>query len=563
MQMLIDFFSNEGFMPHGMCLLWKPEVFWLHVVSDAIIAISYYSIPFALVWFIKRRRDLAFPWVFRLFSAFILACGTTHILSIWTMWNPDYAIDGVIKLFTAAVSLLTAILLWPLMPKALALPSTEQLSAMNQSLGVQVRERISAENALRKLNEELENRVAERTKQLEDANRQLRGEISRRETMEKQIVHTQKLEAIGKLTGGLAHDFNNLLAVIIGNMDLMESFLAGNARGQQIAARAMTAAQKGADLTKKLLAFARRQSLAQEPIALNTVVRNTMDLLKHLLGASVTVEIKAADDLWTIESDHGQLEAALTNVVLNSRDAMPAGGLLRVESSNVTIAPGNTSVAVTPGDYVMLSVRDTGMGIAPDKITYVFEPFFTTKEVGKGSGLGLSMVYGFVTQSGGDVKIESAINQGTTVKIYLPRSQKTLRAASAPAEQQRTSLEGLKVLVVEDNPDVRATVVQHLTVMGVISREAENGADALRVIREDDKIDLVFTDLNMPGGLNGADMAREARKIRPNLRVLITSGFVDDEQRGSGDDHIKHVLAKPYVRGDLRRKIIETMSDAP
>jgi signal transduction histidine kinase len=564
MQSIIDFFSTEGFMPHGMCLQWKPEVFWLHVVSDAVIAVSYYSIPFALLWFLKRRSDLAFPWMFQLFSAFILACGTTHILGIWTMWNPDYGVDGLVKLFTAIVSAVTAVLLWPLMPKALALPSTAQLRAINTDLAVQVRERLNAEESLRRLNDELEARVTERTRQLEEANAKLRAEIARRETMEKQIVQTQKMEAIGQLTGGLAHDFNNLLAVIIGNLDLLETTLAANPKAQQVGARAMTAAQKGADLTKKLLAFARRQSLHKEPIDVNNLVRNTMDLLKHLLGAAITVDVKPAPDLWPIENDASQVESVLTNVVLNARDAMPAGGHLWVSTSNVEVDQATAAAAdMAPGAYVVLTVMDTGTGIAPDKIGRVFEPFFTTKEVGKGSGLGLSMVYGFVKQSGGSVKIESTPGKGTTVKIYLPRSQTVAQAAQTNSTQKGSVLEGLTVLVVEDNPDVRATVVNHLNVMDVVVLEAENAGEALEIIKAEPNIDLIFSDLNMPGKMNGADLAREARKMRPGIRVLITSGFVDSEQRGEGPDRIKHVLPKPYLRADLKRKIIETMSDAP
>jgi len=562
MQPVLDFFSNEGFMPHGMCLLWKPEVFWLHVVSDGVIALSYYSIPFALLSLVNQRRDLMFPWIFRLFGAFILLCGTTHALGIWVMWNPDYAIDGLVKASTAVVSAVTAILLWPLMPRALALPSTAQLKALNDDLAHQVRERHNAENALRRFNDELERRVSERTAELEHANQQLRDEIDRRHAVESQLVQAQKMEAIGQLTGGLAHDFNNLLAVIIGSVDALEQELTDKPQAQKMATRAIRAAERGAELNRKLLAFARRQPLQRAPINLNRLLPDAIDMLRQILDQNIELQLITGPALWTIESDAVQIETALTNLVVNARDAMPNGGRLRIEASNLRQTAQRTAADPPAGHYVVISIADTGAGMPREVMERAFEPFYSTKE-GKGSGLGLSMVYGFITQSGGHVRLDSTPGQGTTVHLYLPRSETFPNGAISSKTEEGTSLAGLVVLLVEDTDEVRMTVRQQLEAMDITVKEAINANEAMKILSRGVRIDLLLTDMIMPGGMNGADLADHARRLRPGIKILLTSGYLDGNAEASFRRHqIKHILLKPYRQVELRRKLMEALETA-
>jgi len=572
MSYLEEFFATEGFMPHGMCLLWKPSVFWMHVVADAITALSYYSIPFVLIYFVMRRRDIAFPWIFWMFGLFILACGTTHIMGIWTMWNPDYAVSGLIKVLTAAVSIATAIILWPLVPKAIALPSSEQLALVNSALSRQVQERHAAETALQRLNEQLESRVRDRTSLLEEANRRLEGEITeRRQAEEKlkareaQLLQAQKMEAVGGLTGGLAHDFNNLLSVVIGNLDLLDPKLAGDPDAQALAQRALSASMRGSELTRKLLAFARKQQLQSTVIDLNELVSGTTALLRRTLGENIEISLHADENLWPVETDSAQMESALTNIAINARDAMPGGGRLKIETANVHLDAANPArdADMAPGDYVVLSVIDTGSGISRENLNRVFEPFFTTKDVGKGSGLGLSIVHGFVNQSGGHVKIISELGQGTTVRLYLPRSTAELTQPVKADPYAGSDGGGAIILVVEDNDEVRQMVMLQLKEMGYRTLDAASGRDAMKIIDSDAKIDLLFSDIVMPGGMNGKELAEEAVKKRPGLPVLLTSGFTETTGlQGWATGQFRHLLAKPYRKHQLAEKVAEVLAEA-
>jgi signal transduction histidine kinase len=385
--------------PHGFCLAWDPALLDLHVISDAIIALSYYSIPLALGYFVLRRRDLAFSWVFMLFAVFILACGTTHVLDIWTLWHADYVTQGLVKAFTALASVLTACLLWPLIPKALMLPSPAVLRQANERLKAEIRNTESAVAALRK-------------------------ETAERERTEAMLRQSQKMEAIGQLTGGVAHDFNNLLMVIQGNLEALQRRAGSDTDTERYIARAMRSVQQGSTLTGQLLAFSRQQPL--EPVAfnLNDRVKALVDLLPGTLQPGLNVELALAADLWPAQADPNHLENALLNLVINARDAMPEGGTLRISTSNVTLAAGAAQPAeAEAGDYVTVSVADNGIGMTAEVREMAFEPFFTTKPVGSGSGLGLSQIYGFVRQSHGYVTLDSAVGEGTAVTIYLRRAE--------------------------------------------------------------------------------------------------------------------------------------------
>jgi hypothetical protein len=390
-------------------------------------------------------------------------------------------------------------------------------------------------------------------------------DITQQKVMEEQLRRAQKMEAIGQLTGGLAHDFNNLLTVVIGSLDLLESRLGSIPEARDLAQTALGASLRGADLTRQLLAFARRQSLDPQVCDLNVLVAGMMDLLRRTLGEQIQIAVAPAADLWPALVDPTQVESALANLAINARDAMPEGGALTIATANrhVDATDAAANVEAVPGAYVMLAVSDTGAGMPPEIVARVFEPFFTTKPQGKGTGLGLSMVYGFVKQSRGHVRIDSAVGLGTTVGLYLPKADAVgarVAEAEAPTEPQRTRV-GATILLVEDNDEVRYIVARQLADLGYRVIEAASAAAALVAMREaTPDVDLLFTDVIMPGGMTGLDLAREARKLRPELKVLLTSGFAEESLQGV-DRAAEAIgfLGKPYRRHDLARRVHETL----
>jgi PAS domain S-box-containing protein len=384
-------------------------------------------------------------------------------------------------------------------------------------------------------------------------------DMSERNAAEERLRRAQRLEAVGQLTGGIAHDFNNLLTVVIGNLDLLQEHLAKDPAAADHAARAMRAATRGAALTRQLLAFARRQPLDAKIIDVNERVEGTMDLLYRTLGEEITVSTQLAPNLWPAVADPTQLETAIVNLAINARDAMPEGGRLLIETANKRIDANDVakSFEAAPGNYVMLAVSDTGTGMPPEVLARVFEPFFTTKPAGKGTGLGLSMVYGFVRQSQGHVQIYSEVGHGTSVRLYLPRAGAAASTAAEPgADEMARARAGERILAVEDNPDVRRVVVAQLTELGYAVIEAANGEAAIGILGRGEPIDVLFTDVVMPGGMTGYDLARAARTLRPDLKVLLTSGFpktTTEDGRRPGE--FSHLLIKPYRRAELAAKI--------
>jgi CheY-like chemotaxis protein len=337
------------------------------------------------------------------------------------------------------------------------------------------------------------------------------------------------MEAVGQLTGGVAHDFNNLLQIIVGNLEILQRNLpAESVRLVRAVTAAMTGAKRAASLTQRLLAFARRQPLDPKPLNVNVLVGGLSDMLQRSLGETVAVETVLAAGLWQVEADPNELESTILNLAVNARDAMPNGGRLTVETTNVHIdhAYAASHVEVTPGQYIAISVSDTGVGMSAATVAQAFEPFFTTKPVGKGTGLGLSQVYGFVKQSGGHVNIYSEIGQGTTVRIYLPRySGAETEAAKADDQQMPEGSAEETILVLEDDDDVRAFSAATLRDLGYRVLEAHDGASAIRILERRDRIDLLFTDIVLPGGMTGAQVAAQAVALRPDLKVLYTTGY--------------------------------------
>jgi PAS domain S-box-containing protein len=379
-------------------------------------------------------------------------------------------------------------------------------------------------------------------------------DVTDRVAMEDQLRHAQKMESIGCLTGGLAHDFNNLLTAIIGNLELMQNDFPDAA--QQIA-EILRASEQGSELTKQLLAFARKQPLRPKSLDVNELVKATASFLTPALGETISLDLRIGSGLWTAIADETQLQTALLNISINARDAMPHGGMLTIETQNVELdyeyAARNAEVAA--GRYVLVAITDNGCGMEPDVVDRIFEPFFTTKPLGRGTGLGLSMVYGFMKQSGGHVSVYSEIGKGTTFKLYLPILQGQIEEADLPEPtigERRTSKEGAVILAVEDNTAVRTTVVRHLRALGYAVREADSAHAAWRILDEDDTIDLLFTDIVMPGNINGKELATVAKQRHPHLKVLFTSGFPGGSlANGELLDEGDILLSKPYRKREL------------
>lgn len=382
--------------------------------------------------------------------------------------------------------------------------------------------------------------------------------------MEEILRQAQKMESIGKLTGGVAHDFNNILQVIAGNLELLKLEFAGNAQAGHRLQQARFAVDRGAKLASQLLSFARRQPLQPVPINLGRVVRDMEDLLRRALGESIEIETIVSGGLWTASVDRNQFENAILNLAVNARDAMGGEGKLTIELGNAMLddhyARENADVA--PGHYVMFAISDSGSGIPAEALERVFEPFFTTKPEGEGTGLGLSMVHGFVKQSGGHIKVYSEVGLGTTFKIYLPRVR---QAEIQKVDLRHTPVEGgvETVLIVEDDLAVQATAVDMLSGLGYKVLKAADGQSALGIIRSGMQIDLLFTDVVMPGSIRGPDLAREAQALLPGLAVLFTSGYTQNSifHRGRLDADVE-LISKPYRREDLGRKVRQVLSKA-
>ncbi len=518
MEFLFDLFGTDGLAPHGYCLLWDPSLIWTHVIADALIAAAYFSIPLAIIRFVTHRRDIAFSWVFWLFALFIVACGTTHLVAIWTLWYPHYGFEALIKVLTAIASVGTAMVLWPLIPKALAIPSPLQL---------------------REANDELARRIAER----DDALEQLRREISERERAEAALAQAQKMDAVGQLTGGIAHDFNNLLQAVSGMLALIARHPAQEEKVRNWAEQGLKAAERGTRLTGQLLAFSRVQRLDLKPVAVEPMITNLLDLLERSLGPGVEIEtaIDAGDAL--VIADKTQFELALLNLAINARDAMPEGGTMTIGA-----APAATGAdGEYPDGAVEIWVRDTGTGMPPEVLERAFEPFFTTKGIGKGTGLGLSMVYGVAKQSGGAARIESEVGAGTTVTITLRRAPPSAEASAMDEAQpgRIVSGGGEMVLVVDDEEGVRASIADSLTSIGYRVVSAGDGTRALRLVM-DERPALAILDYAMPG-MNGADLARSIRAVRPDVKIVFASGYAETETLEKIVGRDVTILRKPFT----------------
>jgi len=388
-------------------------------------------------------------------------------------------------------------------------------------------------------------------------------DLTERRAAEEQLRQAQKMEMVGQLTGGVAHDFNNLLTAIMGNLEMLATILPAEERARRYLDGALRATERGSRLTEHMLAFSRRQEIRPEIVNLNDLLRDIVMLCQRIVGEDLEIVLHLQDALWLTRTDAAQFEAAVLNLSANARDAMDGSGrragCLTIATENVAIG-GVEGSDLPAGDYVVFSISDTGCGMSAAVLERAFEPFYTTKEVGKGTGLGLSQVYGFAKQSGGSARIESMPGRGTTVRIYLPRIEgKSTHAGSSKDRPQATLAGTATILVVEDDLDVREMIAGALPLLGYRISVAANGPEALAVLRRDKTVDLLFSDVVMPERMSGIELARTARRLRPGLRVLLSSGHVDDKQ----SDVIRAefpFIAKPYRPLTLARKLEEVLA---
>jgi signal transduction histidine kinase/CheY-like chemotaxis protein len=412
-----------------------------------------------------------------------------------------------------------------------------------------------SEAELRRLNETLETRVAERTAEIEATNRQLVSQIEERERIESTLRQMQRLEAVGQLTTGVAHDFNNLLTVVLGNLGFVEKDLGSalDLRVRQRLSHMRLAAERGAKLTGQLLAFSRRQLLVPKPVDLSDTLANMHDLLQSTLGNSVQIKTSFKSGLWRALVDPNQIELAVLNLAINARDASQVGDIITLETANATVGPPQNAHEPPAGEYVVVSVTDTGTGMTKGVLAKAFEPFYTTKDIGKGSGLGLSQVLGFAKQSGGGMRIESRVGEGTSVKIYLPRARSIeVAVPSEPIGIPQRSAKGAVILLVDDDSAVREVTASILRDLGYVVIEVGSGGGALDLLDRNAHIDLVILDFAMPG-MNGMEVARQARTKVPSRPVIFVTGYADISALGDIDD--TQIVRKPFIGKELADKV--------
>ena len=637
---------------------------WLHVVSDALIALAYFSIPFALAIFVTKRRDLKFGWVYWAFAIFIMACGLTHIMSIYTLWVPVYGIEGLVKATTAVASLLTAGMLWPLLPELLTIPSPFELQKAQAALKEEELKTRDSEQLLQQFSQAqqaLRESMARLTAVVETAvdgfilidargrillfnpacerlfgygaeevfhenvkllmpqkyslhhddyirnflqtgerkiigiGREVVGlrkdgstfpmelsvgeakqdgelifvgiihDLTARQHTEEQLRQAQKMEMVGQLSGGIAHDFNNLLTVIVGNAEHLGEQLKSRQDLQRIAGDICQAGERGAELTQRLLAFSRRQLLHPRAVDCHQLLDSMHKLLRRTLRENIEIEIAPDPEIVLAFADRAQLESSVLNLALNAQDAMSNGGHLTLSSGVASLDDHYQALhpEIEAGEYAMIAVTDDGEGMTAEVAARAFEPFYTTKEVGKGSGLGLSMVYGFAKQSNGHVSIYSEVGLGTTVRIYLPhvaskgqKSPDQIAAEEAPVPRGHET-----ILVAEDDPFVRSSVILRIESLGYAVVAAVNGNDALLKLRAHPEIEMLFTDIVMPGGMSGWELADRAREIRPDLPVVFSSGYAVEMLAQQGRATTKSaILVKPYRKSELAERLREALS---
>jgi signal transduction histidine kinase/ActR/RegA family two-component response regulator len=568
--------SEGNFMPHGMCYLWQPGVLGLHIVSDALIALAYFSIPFTLIYFVCKRKDLQFHWMFLCFAVFIVACGTTHLMEIWTIWHPNYWESGAVKALTAAASVPTALLLARLVPQALQLPSPAALSLANAELQREIADRKLAEAAVRRINEQLEERVAARTRELEATNRVLsRTRLA--------IMQTERLRALGQMASGIAHDINNALSpATLCSHSLLKRGTGLSAELREDLESIYGAVENVAQTVARMRDFYRERQpqFAPEPVQLSRVIQQVVDLTRprwqdmpQERGIVIRMQTRAAAELPPVLGVESEIRDALTNLVLNAFDALPEGGTVMLHAWAVPEASGKQTdptdsgasgpSAPRPPTQVRVDVHDTGVGMTEEVRRQCLEPFFTTKGE-RGTGLGLAMVYGMVQRHRAQIEVDSNPRTGTTVSLIFPVTV----AACAPVDPQPAlsrPARHLRILIVDDDAQVLMALRRILEGHGHSVTAADGGQagiDAfLAATRRGEPFALVISDLGMPY-VDGRQVAAAVKGASSKTPVLMITGWGYD-MRGEADRpaHVDRLLSKPTKVDELHRAIAELTAE--
>jgi signal transduction histidine kinase/CheY-like chemotaxis protein len=548
------FFADPDFMPHGMCYLWRPGILSLHVISDALIALAYFSIPFTLLYFVHARRDLQFNRMFVCFAVFIVACGTTHLLEVWVIWYPAYWLSGIVKAITALASVPTAIMLVRLVPQALQLPSPSALRAANAELQREIAERKRAEADIRKLNDRLEERVAERTRELEQANSTLRQ-------TQLAIMQHERLRALGQMASGIAHDINNALSPAVLNCRaLLERRVGVDPELREVLTDIHRSVEDVTHTVTRMTEFyrAREPQFVPAPVPINDILEQVVDLTRprwHDMtqeqGIVIDLKKQVAPDLPLILGVESEIRHALMNLILNAVDAMPAGGTLTLR------------VFSAPPRSVIVEVSDTGTGMTEEVRGRCLEPFFTTKGQ-RGTGLGLAMVYGMVQRHEAEIEIESAPGRGTTMRLTFPACSAEglpYQPASVPAPAHSA-----RILVVDDDKRVSRSLRRVLEADGhrvTVADGGQAGIDTfLAANGRGESFSVVISDLGMPH-IDGRRVAAAVKAASPKTPIVLLTGWgYGMRENGDLPSHVDHLLSKPPDVNELRLAISKLTAEA-
>jgi len=562
-------FSQDGFMPHGMCYLWQPGVLWLNVVSDALITVAYFSIPFTLLYFVRKRTDLQFNWMFVCFAVFIVACGTTHLMEILVVWHPAYWASGGVKALTALASVPTAVLLVKLVPQALLLPSPRSLEQVNLELRREIADRELAQTAVRRMNEELERRVAERTQELETTNQKLQRAYEDLRQTQLTVLQQERLRALGQMASGVAHDINNALTpAALYLQSLLEREAGLTLRGREYLEIIQQAVENVGHTVARMREFSRSRDVEFVPVVvkLGRVVTQVVTLTRarwlnmpQERGVVIEVETSVPDDLPPVLGSDSEIRDALTNLVLNAADATPNGGTLTLRAYAVCEGPGAAAGENAPQlpTHVRVEVSDTGIGMDEETRRKCMEPFFTTKGE-RGTGLGLAMVYGTIQRHSGEIEITSELQKGTTVSLILPAARADASADGKQIEVRRPA-RGLRILVVDDDLLLLKSLRDTLEADGhqvVVADGGQAGIDAFVAAKaRGEPFTVVLSDLGMPH-VDGRKVASVIKSASPDTPVVLVTGW--GQQMHAEKDmpsHVDRVLSKPPRLSELREAL--------
>jgi signal transduction histidine kinase/ActR/RegA family two-component response regulator len=566
---LSRFFAQGGFMPHGMCYLWQPGVLWLNVVSDALITVAYFSIPFTLLYFVRKRADLQFNWMFVCFAVFIVACGTTHLMEIVVVWLPAYWVTGGVKALTALASVPTAVLLVKLVPQALLLPSPRALEQVNQELRREMADRELAQSAVRRMNEDLEQRVAERTRELETANQKLQRAYEDLRHTQLAVLQQERLRALGQMASGVAHDINNALspaALYLQSLLERESGLTVEGREQ------LEIIQRGVEdvshTVGRMREFSRSRDSQFVPalLQLGRLIAQVVILTRarwHNMaqesGAVIAVETSVPADLPPVLGSDSEVRDALTNLILNAADAMPAGGTLTLRAYPVFDGSGSATGQGSPElpTHVRVDVCDTGVGMDEETRRNCLEPFFTTKGE-RGTGLGLAMVYGTIQRHSGEIEVVSEPQKGTTVGLIFPAARAAEGTADKPTPPHKPPRR-LRILVVDDDLLLLNSLRYTLEAEGhqvVVADGGQAGIDAFIAAQQrGEPFTVVLSDLGMPH-VDGRKVARMVKSASPDTPVVLVTGWGQQIQAENDvPSYVDRVLSKPPRLSELREAL--------